>query len=70
MRLRDLKTLRERLSARLTEIDDYLNWFEATQLQTSSGLFENLNGSSDPTLPRLHRRDAFSTYLDAMESQF
>lgn len=69
-KLADLKTLREKLSARMTEIDDYMNWFEATQLQTSSGLFENMNASSDAQQPRPRRRDAFSTYLDAMESQF
>ena len=67
-RLSDLKTLRTRLVARMTEIDDYLNWFEATQLQTSSGLFENLINASSETPSR--RRDAFSTYLDAMESNF
>jgi hypothetical protein len=47
-----------------------MNWFEATQLQTSSGLFENLNAASDASQPRPRRKDAFSTYLDAMESQF
>ncbi len=68
-RLGDLKILRTRLIARMAEIDDYMNWFEATQLQTSSGLFENLvNVSAE--LPRPHRRDAFSAYLDAMESNF
>src|SRR5438874_7501683 len=35
-RLADLKTLRSKLSARMTEIDDHLNWFEATQLSTRS----------------------------------
>jgi hypothetical protein len=69
-KLADLKTLREQLSARMSEIDDYMNWFEATQLQTSSGLFENLDASSDAPEPRPRRKDAFSTYLDAMESQF
>src|SRR6185295_654054 len=34
-RLSDLKSLRTRLVARMIEIDDYMNWFEATQLQTS-----------------------------------
>jgi hypothetical protein len=69
-KLADFKTLREQLSARMSEIDDYMNWFEATQLQTSSGLFENLDASSDAPEPRPRRKDAFSTYLDAMESQF
>lgn len=70
MKLADLRTLRAKLSARMGEIDDYMNWFEATQLQTSSGLFENLNAAAESTSPRPHSRDVFSTYLDAMESQF
>jgi hypothetical protein len=69
-KLADLKTLREKLSARMAEVDDYMNWFEATQLQTSSGLFENLNTATENVAPRSHRKDAFSTYLDAMEAQF
>jgi hypothetical protein len=70
-RLADLKTLRAKLSARMTEIDDYLNWFEATQSSTRSGLFEDcLNPSSLETLSRGHRKDSFSAYLDAMETQF
>src|SRR5260370_8744756 len=70
-RLADLKTLRARLSARMTEIDDYLNWFEATQLSTRSGLFEDcLNTSSLETPSRAHRKDSFSAYLDAMEAEF
>jgi len=70
-RLTELKTLRARLSDRMTEIDDYLNWFEATQLSTRSGLFEGfLNTSSAVSPSAAHRKDAFSAYLDAMEEQF
>ena len=70
-RLTELKTLRARLSDRMTEIDDYLNWFEATQLSTRSGLFEGfLNTSSAASPSAAHRKDAFSAYLDAMEEQF
>jgi len=69
-RLGDLKNLRAKLSARMIEIDDYMNWFEATQLKTSSGLFENLNASVDSNAAYPRRRDAFSTYLDAMESEY
>jgi len=70
-RLTELKTLRTRLSDRMTEIDDYLNWFEATQLSTRSGLFDDfLNTSSAASPPAAHRKDAFSAYLDAMEEQF
>jgi hypothetical protein len=70
-RLTELRTLRAKLSARMTEIDDYMNWFEATQLKTQSGLFEDyLNASSAATLSTAHRKDAFSTYLDAMEQEY
>jgi hypothetical protein len=69
-KLGELKALREKLSARMTEVDDYMNWFEATQLQTPSGLFKNLNASVDSSGPRPRKKDAFSIYLDAMEQQF
>ena len=58
------------LGARMSEIDDYMNWFEATQLKTASGLFETVKVSLDPSETRPRRHDNFSTYLDAMESQF
>ncbi|HME88590.1 MAG TPA: hypothetical protein VKE30_05200 [Chthoniobacterales bacterium] len=68
-KLGTFKTLRARLSARMSETDDYLNWFEATQLQTESGLFDNpVSTSASASRPR--RKDAFSAYLDAMEAQF
>ena len=70
VRLADLNNLRPKLSARMTEIDDYMNWFEATQLKTSSGLFENLNASVEGMAAHPRRRDAFSSYLDAMESEY
>ena len=69
-KLAELKALREKLAARMTEVDDYMNWFEATQLQTPSGLFENLNAANDNVGSRSGKRDAFSIYLDAMESEF
>ena len=70
-RLAELKILRAKLSARMTEVDDYLNWFEATQLSTRSGLFEDyLDTSSAASPSAAHRKDAFSAYLDAMEEQF
>jgi len=70
-RLAELKILRAKLSARMTEVDDYLNWFEATQLSTRSGLFEDCLDTSSTASPfAAHRKDAFSTYLDSMEEQF
>jgi hypothetical protein len=70
-RLAELKILRAKLSARMSEVDDYLNWFEATQLKTQSGLFEDYLNTSSAAVPSIARRkDAFSAYLDAMEEQF
>lgn len=70
-RLAELKILRAKLSARMGEVDDYLNWFEATQLKTQSGLFEDcLNTSNAPVPSAAHRKDAYSAYLDAMEAEF
>lgn len=70
-RLAELKILRAKLSARMSEVDDYLNWFEATQLKTRSGLFEDYLNTSNAAVPSpAHRKDAYSAYLDAMEEQF
>jgi hypothetical protein len=70
-RLAELKILRTKLSARMTEVDDYLNWFEATQLKTQSGLFEDDLNTANTAVPSpAHRKDAYSAYLDAMEAQF
>lgn len=69
-RLTELKSLRARLSARMSDIDDYLNWFEAAKLETPSGLFEDSmeTAAGDSQKPR--RRDPLSVYLDAMELEF
>jgi hypothetical protein len=70
-RLAELKILRGKLSARMSEVDDYLNWFEATQLKTQSGLFEDyLNTSNAAVLSTARRKDRYSAYLDAMEAEF
>ena len=70
-RLAELKILRAKLSARMSEVDDYLNWFEATQLKTQSGLFADyLNTPNAAVRPTVRRKDAYSAYLDAMEVEF
>lgn len=53
-----------------TEIDDYLNWYEATQSKTSSGVFSQIieaNRKAEEALPR--RRDPISVYLDSIEME-
>jgi hypothetical protein len=68
-RLTRLKKTRAQLVARMSDIDDYMNWFEATQLNTRSGAFADyLKAAAESAQPK--RRDALSVYLDAMEEQF
>ena len=70
-RLAALENLRAQLSARMTEIDDYLNWFEATQLSAPSRLFDDcLKSQAEAETSLRHRSDPLSLYLDAVESEF
>lgn len=66
-----IETLRHNLAARMSEIDDYLNWFEAAKLQTDSGLFDPYVTAAE-NQEQIHprRRDPLSIYLDALEEQF
>ncbi len=51
------------------DMDDYLNWFEATQLKTMSGAFsEILKAASEEEVAPPRRRDPISVYLDSIEA--
>jgi len=70
-RLTELRALRERLCVRMSDIDDYMNWFEAGKLETTSGLFDDYPKAEDASESRRQRRrDPLSIYLDAMEVEF
>jgi hypothetical protein len=70
-RLSEMETLRERIVSRMSEIDDYMNWLEATKLTSQSGLFATEAGGQEPVEASApHRRDPISIYLDALEDQF
>ena len=70
-RLARLQTARARLATCMSEIDDYMNWFEATQSKTKSGAFvDYLKAAQEQNEARPRRRDALSVYLDALEEQF
>jgi hypothetical protein len=61
---------RKELAARMGDIDDYMNWFEATQMENQSGAFSDYfkaANQSQVSAPR--RRDPLSVYLDALEDQ-
>ena len=47
-RLTRLQNTREQLTARMSDVDDYMNWFEATQLPARSGVFLRLSQSGKP----------------------
>ena len=70
-RLSRLKVTRQQLAARMTEIDDYLNWFEATQMNSGSGNFTGyLKAVDESQVPAPRRHDPLSVYVDALEDQF
>jgi hypothetical protein len=70
-RLTRLQNTREQLSARMSDVDDYMNWFEATQLPARSGEFSDyLRAASQPRATSPRRRDPISVYLDTLEDQF
>jgi hypothetical protein len=70
-RLAQLRGTREHIQRRMGAIDDYLNWFEATQSPTASGSFREYMRAAELAQSRpTRRRDPISVYLDALESQF
>jgi len=70
-RLVRLDDTREKLTARMRDIDDYMNWFEATQMKHSSGNFTDYLKTVDQSqLLAPRRRDPLSVYIDAVADQF
>lgn len=68
-RLRRAEALHAKICARMSEIDDYLNWCEATKLTKSSGVFANYLTAAEQASVRPRRRDAISVYLDTIEEE-
>ena len=70
-RLVRLRTMRDQLATRAQEIDDYMNWFEATKPREVSGMFTDYLKAADlASQPEERRRDPISVYLDVLEAQF
>jgi hypothetical protein len=70
-RLSRLDATRQQLASRMSEIDDYMNWFEATQMKSGSGNFTGyLKAVDQSQLQTRKRRDPLSLYVDALEEQF
>jgi hypothetical protein len=69
-RLARLNFTRRDLATRMGEIDDYMNWFEATQMDSQSGAFNGyLKAANQSQVSAPRRRDPLSVYLDALEDQ-
>ena len=69
-RLARLEMTHTKLVARMSDVDDYMNWFEATQSNRGSGVFADyLKTAGDSQIPAPRRRDALSVYLDSLAEQ-
>ncbi len=69
-RLANLRVVRQQLRTRMTELEDYMNWFEATQMPSRSGNFLGyLRAADQMQLSLPSRHDPLSLYLDSMAAQ-
>ena len=70
-RLNQLAAARRSISEQMRGIDDYLNWFEATNVTGPSGQFDDyLKAADRAARPERTKKDSISIYLDALEAQF
>jgi hypothetical protein len=71
-RLAALEASRHEVRARREQIADYMNWYEATQVTTRSDDFDDYFWATQrvEASKRVHRPDAISSYLDAVENEF
>lgn len=70
-RLERLRKTRQAVTAQMREIDDYLNWFEATSLDRPSGQFVDYIQAAERANRREQpKHDPISVYLDVLEAQF
>ena len=70
-RLENLQAARRAVAAQMHEIDDYLNWFEATNPVTPSGQFAGyMKAAEQASQPAQTKHDPISIYLDVLETQF
>lgn len=67
-----LEEQRHEVLKRREDIADYMNWYEATQVDRQSGAFESYFRASHQleARQRAHRPDPISTYLDSLETEF
>jgi hypothetical protein len=70
-RLEQLASTRKAMTTQMQQIDDYLNWFEATSMARPSGQFADyMKAAERAAHPERTKKDSISVYLDALEIQF
>jgi hypothetical protein len=70
-RLAKAEEYRQRAIRRTTDIADYLNWFEATQMESRSGVFDNyLKTASEISEQDRKRNGPVARYLDELEQEY
>lgn len=66
-----LATVRRNLLADMSKLEDYLDWYEATQIESLSGSFHDyLRAATEQDRPPPPRRDPVSRYLNLLESEY
>lgn len=69
-RLTRVATYRETVLRRRSDIADYLNWFEATQMDSGTDAFQGyIKAANDLSAPT-RRSDPISRFLDEMEEEY
>ncbi|HEX8294993.1 MAG TPA: hypothetical protein VF593_01730 [Chthoniobacteraceae bacterium] len=70
-RLEKTDRLRAVILQRVSEISDYLNWFEATQMNSRSNAFDDyLKTANELSEEEKKRRDPIGRYLDQLEKEY
>jgi hypothetical protein len=69
-RFEDIEERTARLAARMRDVEDFMNWYEATQLSRKSGAFSDYKKAVDQLRRETPRRDdRISGYLDGIEAE-
>jgi hypothetical protein len=69
--LKNLASLRLKLERDMRDVEDYVDWAEATQTEGFSGKFdEYLRAAATAAKPPPPRRDPVSRYMNLMESEY
>ncbi len=69
-RLARIEHYREIVLRRTSDVADYLNWYEATQMRTPSDAFDGYLQTANEFAHRVKHNDPVSRYLDGIASEF